>query len=316
MASVSISLFTQFMGNGGAQMKDKLGFIGLGNMGLPMSINLLRAGYEVYGFDTNKKAMEQFIAEGGIGLATSQAVVKQSEVIMTSLPTPQVVEHVYTSEEGILQHANQGSLLIDFSTVNPELNDSLHKKAQSLGLRYLGAPVSGGVIGAINATLTIMIGGEEKDYQSGVGIFEIVGKNIFHLGTSPSVGTRIKLLNNLMIGFYTQAVAETIVLGESMGVSADTLYEVLSNSYGQSRIYERNYLEYMKNENYEPGFSTNLLLKDLRLAKNMADEAGVPLLIGEQLVSLYNDISAEGFGENDMSAAYLSLKEKCMIKQN
>ncbi|WP_339261653.1 NAD(P)-dependent oxidoreductase [Lysinibacillus sp. FSL K6-3209] len=297
-------------------MKDKLGFIGLGNMGLPMSINLLRAGYEVYGFDTNKKAMEQFIAEGGIGLATSQAVVKQSEVIMTSLPTPQVVEHVYTSEEGILQHANQGSLLIDFSTVNPELNDSLHKKAQSLGLRYLGAPVSGGVIGAINATLTIMIGGEEKDYQSGVGIFEIVGKNIFHLGTSPSVGTRIKLLNNLMIGFYTQAVAETIVLGESMGVSADTLYEVLSNSYGQSRIYERNYLEYMKNENYEPGFSTNLLLKDLRLAKNMADEAGVPLLIGEQLVSLYNDISAEGFGENDMSAAYLSLKEKCMIKQN
>lgn len=297
-------------------MKDKLGFIGLGNMGLPMSINLLRAGYKVYGFDTNAKAMEQFIAEGGIGLATSQAVVKQSEVIMTSLPTPQVVEHVYTSEDGILQHAKQGSLLIDFSTVNPELNDSLHKKAQSLGLRYLGAPVSGGVIGAINATLTIMIGGEEKDYQSGVGIFEIVGKNIFHLGTSPSVGTRIKLLNNLMIGFYTQAVAETIVLGESMGVAADTLYEVLSNSYGQSRIYERNYLEYMKNENYEPGFSTNLLLKDLRLAKNMADEAGVPLLIGEQLVNLYNDISAEGFGENDMSAAYLSLKEKCMIKQN
>lgn len=304
------------MGNGGAQMKDKLGFIGLGNMGLPMSINLLRAGYEVYGFDTNAKAMEQFIAEGGIGLATSQAVVKQSEVIMTSLPTPQVVEHVYTSEDGILQHAKQGSLLIDFSTVNPELNDSLHKKAQSLGLRYLGAPVSGGVIGAINATLTIMIGGEEKDYQRGVGIFEIVGKNIFHLGTSPSVGTRIKLLNNLMIGFYTQAVAETIVLGESMGVAADTLYEVLSNSYGQSRIYERNYLEYMKNENYEPGFSTNLLLKDLRLAKNMADEAGVPLLIGEQLVNLYNDISAEGFGENDMSAAYLSLKEKCMMKQN
>lgn len=316
MASGSVSLFTQFMGNGGAQMKDKLGFIGLGNMGLPMSINLLRAGYKVYGFDTNAKAMEQFIAEGGIGLATSQAVVKQSEVIMTSLPTPQVVEHVYTSEDGILQHAKQGSLLIDFSTVNPELNDSLHKKAQSLGLRYLGAPVSGGVIGAINATLTIMIGGEEKDYQSGVGIFEIVGKNIFHLGTSPSVGTRIKLLNNLMIGFYTQAVAETIVLGESMGVAADTLYEVLSNSYGQSRIYERNYLEYMKNENYEPGFSTNLLLKDLRLAKNMADEAGVPLLIGEQLVNLYNDISAEGFGENDMSAAYLSLKEKCMMKQN
>ncbi|MFJ7647907.1 NAD(P)-dependent oxidoreductase [Lysinibacillus sp. NPDC097279] len=296
-------------------MKEKLGFIGLGNMGLPMSINLLRAGYEVYGFDTNTKAMEQFIAEGGIGLSTTKELVQHSNVIMTSLPTPQVVEHVFTSEEGILQNAQQGSLLIDFSTVNPELNDELHKKAQSFDLRYLGAPVSGGVIGAINATLTIMVGGEEKDYQSGEKIFGIVGKNIYHLGTSPSIGTRIKLLNNLMIGFYTQAVAETIVLGEKMGISANTLYEVLSNSYGQSRIYERNYLEYMKNENYEPGFSTNLLLKDLRLAKNMADEAGVPLRIGEQLVHLYNDIAAEGYGENDMSAAYLSLKEKCIIKQ-
>ncbi|QDQ01516.1 NAD(P)-dependent oxidoreductase [Lysinibacillus fusiformis] len=296
-------------------MKERLGFIGLGNMGLPMSINLLRAGYEVYGYDTNTKAMEQFIAEGGVGLATSQDVVKQSGVIMTSLPTPQVVERVYKAEDGILQHAKQGSLLIDFSTVNPQLNDSLHKEAQSLGLRYLGAPVSGGVIGAIHATLTIMVGGEQEAYQSGSGIFGIVGKNIYHLGTSPSIGTRIKLLNNLMIGFYTEAVAETIVLEEAMGIKSDMLYEVLSNSYGQSRIYERNYLEYMKNENYQPGFSTNLLLKDLKLVKTMADEAGVPLRIGEQLVNLYSDLSTEGYGENDMSAAYLSLKEKCKIKQ-
>ncbi|MDM5246682.1 NAD(P)-dependent oxidoreductase [Lysinibacillus sp. G4S2] len=296
-------------------MTEKLGFIGLGNMGLPMSINLLKAGFTVYGFDTNSKAMEQFIDEGGVGLATAKEVAEQSDIIMTSLPTPQIVELVYKSEQGIIHHAKKGSLLIDFSTVNPELNDSLHKEAQSLGLRYLGAPVSGGVIGAIHATLTIMVGGEEEDYQSGSEIFGIVGKNIYHLGTSPSVGTRIKLLNNLMIGFYTEAVAETIVLGEKMGIHADTLYEVLSNSYGQSRIYERNYVEYMKNENYQPGFSTNLLLKDLRLAKNMAKEAGVPLRIGEQLVDLYSNISQQGYGENDMSAAYLSLKEKCKIEQ-
>jgi len=119
-----------------------------------------------------------------------------------------------------------------------------------------------------------------------------------------------------MIGFYTEAVAETILLGEKMGIHADTLYEVLSNSYGQSRIYERNYLEYMKNDNYQPGFSTNLLLKDLKLAKNMADEAGVPLRIGEKLVDLYSDISQQGYGENDMSATYLSLKENCKIEQS
>lgn len=288
-------------------MTEKLGFIGLGNMGLPMSVNLLKAGYKVYGFDTNSQAIEQFKKEGGVGLATAKEVAEQSDIIMTSLPTPQVVEQVY---KGILHHAKKGSLLIDFSTVNPELNDSLHKEAQSWGLSYLGAPVSGGVIGAISATLTIMVGGKEEDYQTGSEIFRIVGKNIYHLGTSPSVGTRIKLLNNLMIGFYTEAVAETIVLGEKMGIHADTLYEVLSNSYGQSRIYERNYLEYMKNDNYQPGFSTNLLLKDLKLAKSMADEAGVPLPIGEKLVDLYSDISQQGYGENDMSATYLSLKEK------
>ncbi|MEK5230910.1 NAD(P)-dependent oxidoreductase [Lysinibacillus sp. FSL K6-0232] len=296
-------------------MTEKLGFIGLGNMGLPMTINLLKAGYKVYGFDTNAKALAQFVEAGGIGLETSKDVAEQCDVIMTSLPTPKVVELVYQSEQGILRYAKKGALLIDFSTVNPELNDVLHKEAKVLGLRYLGAPVSGGVIGAVNATLTIMVGGDTEDYESASTILKVMGQNIYHLGTSSSVGTRIKLLNNLMIGFYTEAVAETIVLGEKMGIHADTLYEVLSNSYGQSRIYERNYAEYMKNDNYEPGFSTNLLLKDLKLAKEMADKAGVSLRIGEKLVDLYSEIAEQGYGENDMSAAYLSLKNNNQIKQ-
>ncbi len=296
-------------------MNRKLGFIGLGNMGLPMSINLLKANNEVYGFDTNVEAVELFTEAGGIGLASAKDVAMQCDVIMTSLPTPQIVEMVYLSKEGIIHHAKKGALLIDFSTVNPDLNDSLHKEASTLGLRYLGAPVSGGVIGAVNATLTIMVGGDKDDYDSASEILRIVGKNIYHLGLSSSVGTRLKLLNNLMIGFYTEAVAETIVLGEKMGIDADTLYEVLSNSYGQSRIYERNYEEYIKNNNYIPGFSTNLLLKDLKLAKGMADEAGVSLRIGEKLVDLYSEIAQQGYGENDMSAAYLSLKDTCKIKQ-
>ncbi|AJK89203.1 MULTISPECIES: NAD(P)-dependent oxidoreductase [Lysinibacillus] len=296
-------------------MNRKLGFIGLGNMGLPMSINLLKANNEVYGFDTNVEAVELFTEAGGIGLASAKDVAMQCDVIMTSLPTPQIVEMVYLSKEGIIHHAKKGALLIDFSTVNPDLNDSLHIEASTLGLRYLGAPVSGGVIGAVNATLTIMVGGDKDDYDSASEILRIVGKNIYHLGLSSSVGTRLKLLNNLMIGFYTEAVAETIVLGEKMGIDADTLYEVLSNSYGQSRIYERNYEEYIKNNNYTPGFSTNLLLKDLKLAKGMADEAGVSLRIGEKLVDLYSEIAQQGYGENDMSAAYLSLKDTCKIKQ-
>ncbi|MFA1737285.1 NAD(P)-dependent oxidoreductase [Lysinibacillus fusiformis] len=157
-------------------MNRKLGFIGLGNMGLPMSINLLKANYEVYGFDTNAKAVELFTEAGGIGLESAKDVAKQCDVVMTSLPTPQIVEMVYLSEEGIIHHAKKGALLIDFSTVNPDLNDSLHKEASTLGLRYLGAPVSGGVIGAVNATLTIMVGGDKDDYDSASEIFGIVGK--------------------------------------------------------------------------------------------------------------------------------------------
>lgn len=292
-----------------------IGFIGLGNMGLPMATNLVNAGYTVIGFDTNEASNQKFIANGGTAVADVSQLIAKSTIIFTSLPTPQVVSTVYRGAQGIIQTANKGTILVDFSTVNPQLNDELFAEAQQAELPYLGAPVSGGVIGAINATLSIMVGGESEIHQQMTTIFSTLGKNIYHLGTSPSIGTRIKLLNNLMIGFYTEAVAETIVLGEQMGIEADVLFEVLSNSYGQSRIFERNYLEYMKNDDYNPGFTTNLLLKDLKLAKEMAQQVGVPLPIGDRLLDLYSTISNEGFGDNDMAASYLSLKNKIKIKQ-
>lgn len=296
-------------------MTQTIGFIGLGNMGLPMATNLVNAGFKVIGFDTNPASNEKFIASGGEAVADTLQLIQRSNIILTSLPTPNVVAAVYRGENGIIPNANENTIIVDFSTVDPQLNDELYVEAKEKGLAYLGAPVSGGVIGAINATLTIMVGGDAETHQEVAPIFEKLGKNIYHLGTSPSIGTRIKLLNNLMIGFYTEAVAETIVLGEQMGIEADVLFEVLSNSYGQSRIFERNYLEYMKNEDYNPGFTTNLLLKDLKLAKQMAEQAGVPLPIGDKLVDLYTTISEEGFGENDMAASYLSLKNKAQVTQ-
>lgn len=296
-------------------MTQTIGFIGLGNMGLPMASNLVKAGYKVIGFDTNAASNEKFVATGGTAVTDTTQLITESSIILTSLPTPNVVSAVYRGPQGLIETANKGTILVDFSTVNPQLNDELFDEANRAGLAYLGAPVSGGVIGAVNSTLTIMVGGQASIHEQMKEIFNTLGKNVYHLGTSPSIGTRIKLLNNLMIGFYTEAVAETIVLGEQMGIEADTLFEVLSNSYGQSRIFERNYLEYMKNEDYNPGFTTNLLLKDLKLAKEMAEQANVPLPIGQKLVDLYTNISEEGFGDNDMAAAYLSLKNKTKIEQ-
>lgn len=285
---------------------EKLGFIGLGNMGMPMTKNLIDAGYEVYGMDVNEESLKTFEAQGGKVAQTTEELVTQTTFIMTSLPTPKIVEAIYCGEQGLIETAREGTLLIDFSTVNPSLNDELADKCNAKGLKYLGAPVSGGVIGAVQATLTIMVGGDEKAYERAKPVFDVLGQNIFLLGDRSSVGTRIKLLNNLMIGFYTKGVAEMIVLAESVGLSPDKVYEILNVSYGQSKIYTRNYAEYMKNDDFNPGFSIDLLLKDMRLAQEMAMEGKVDLTFTNQLIENYDKISKEGYGHLDISATYLA----------
>ncbi|GGG33495.1 2-hydroxy-3-oxopropionate reductase [Lysinibacillus alkalisoli] len=285
---------------------EKLGFIGLGNMGMPMTKNLIDAGYEVYGMDVNEESLKTFEAQGGKVAQTTEELVAQTTFIMTSLPTPKIVEAIYCGEQGLIETAREGTLLIDFSTVNPSLNDELADKCNAKGLKYLGAPVSGGVIGAVQATLTIMVGGDEKAYERAKPVFDVLGQNIFLLGDRSSVGTRIKLLNNLMIGFYTKGVAEMIVLAESVGLSPDKVYEILNVSYGQSKIYTRNYAEYMKNDDFNPGFSIDLLLKDMRLAQEMAMEGKVDLTFTNQLIENYDKISKEGYGHLDISATYLA----------
>ena len=289
---------------------EKVGFIGLGNMGIPMANNLIQAGHEVYGMDINEESKQKFKDLGGIIVDSIKELTEKTRFIMTSLPTPKIVESIYCETDGLIDSAEPGTLLIDFSTVNPKLNDDIAALCKRRNLNYLGAPVSGGVIGAIEATLTIMVGGDKQDFEKALPILNTLGKNIFLLGDSQSVGTRIKLLNNLMIGFYTEGVAEMIVLAESVGLSPDKVYEILNVSYGQSKIYTRNYVEYMKNEDYQPGFSIDLLLKDLRLAQEMANEGNVDLTITNKLIENYEKMSNDGFGSLDISAAYLSAAQK------
>lgn len=296
----------------------KVGFIGLGNMGLPMSNNLLKSNYEVYGYDINLEAIEKFKGNGGIVCSDMREIFSETKTIFISLPTPPIVEKIYFGDDGIINNAKKGSMIIDTSTVSPELNRRLDEACKEHEIRYLGAPVSGGVIGAVNATLTFMIGGEEDYYKECLPILNILGANIFRVGESADSGTVIKLINNLMIGFYTQAVGEAINLGEKMGLGAEQMYDILSVSYGQSRIYDRNYKEYIAENDYAPGFTMNLLLKDLKLAEGMANECGVKLPIGKHLIDWYSDAVESGYGENDMAAVYLMLMEaeKGTVKNN
>jgi 3-hydroxyisobutyrate dehydrogenase len=281
-----------------------IGMIGLGNMGMPMSKNLLGSGYAVYGFDVNPDAEKEFAAAGGVAGLTIEEVVKQTEVVLTSLPSPGIVESVYTGAGGILEHARAGQILVDTSTVTPGLNERLAVACAGKGVGYLAAPVSGGVIGAKNRTLTIMVGGPKNLYDQMQPIFAALGQNIFHVGARVDSGTAVKLINNLLIGFYTSAVSEGVTLAAQMGLDLDQLFEILNVSYGQSRIYERNYKSFIATNDFAPHFSLNLLLKDLKIAQEMAHQAGLDLPITAELISLYEKSQQAGFGEQDMAALY------------
>ncbi|MFD6442034.1 NAD(P)-dependent oxidoreductase [Peribacillus sp. NPDC060186] len=289
-------------------LKTKLGFIGLGNMGLPMADNLISHEYTVYGYDINPSAINKFQEQGGHVCLSIKEVLEHVDVLFLSLPSPAIVEKAFF-EEGIIKYGTHNLRIIDTSTVTPELNRKVFNACQESNLRYLGSPVSGGVIGAVNATLTFMVGGPKTYFDEVQPLLNILGKNLFHVGENPDSGTVIKLINNLMIGFYTQAVGEALTLGESAGLTHERMFDILSVSYGQSRIYERNYQEYISENNFEPGFTTNLLLKDLKIAKQMAEECEVKLPIGDHLVEWYTRAVTEGYGENDMSAAYLMTKK-------
>lgn len=281
-----------------------IGMIGLGNMGMPMSKNLLGSGYAVYGFDVNPDVEKEFAAAGGVAGLTIEEVVKQTEVVLTSLPSPGIVESVYTGAGGILEHARAGQILVDTSTVTPGLNERLAVACQAKGVGYLAAPVSGGVIGAKNRTLTIMVGGPKNLFDQMQPIFAALGQNIFHVGARVDSGTAVKLINNLLIGFYTSAVSEGVTLAAQMGLDLDQLFEILNVSYGQSRIYERNYKSFIATNDFAPHFSLNLLLKDLKIAQEMAEQAGLDLPITAELISLYEKSQQAGFGEQDMAALY------------
>lgn len=290
--------------------KPVLGFVGLGNMGLPMSRNLVESGYQVYGLDLNKEAEHAFQQVNGQVGQSLQTLSKKADIMMTSLPSPESVENTYLGKEGIIKHAQKDLLLIDFSTVSPEVNKKIAKACDDQGLGYLGAPVSGGVVGAENQTLTVMVGGDKHLYHKASSVLNVIGENIFHIGNTPDSGTVVKLINNLFIGFYTQAVSEALTLADEAGIDQQTLFDILSVSYGRSGIYERNYQTFISQNNYEPGFTTQLLLKDLRLAQQMADENQVQLPIMEQLISMYQKADDWGYGEQDMASMYLLVKNE------
>ena len=293
----------------------KVGFIGLGNMGLPMSTGLINAGYHVVGYDLNEEAARSFKKAGGEIAASIAQVAENSELILTSLPSVKAVEEVFLGEEGLVNNVKPEQPLIDTSTVSPDLNVEISKVCRENSLDFLAAPVSGGVIGAVNQTLTVMVGGPKQIYEQVLPVFQVLGENIFHVDEQIDSGTTVKLINNLLIGFYTAGVSEALQLANKKNLDLDELFSMLNVSYGQSRIYERNYNSFIAKENYNPGFSLKLLRKDLEFAMELADENQLDLPISKSLLALYRTVEREGYGDQDMAVLYEQVKKQSNKKE-
>ncbi|MED3564156.1 NAD(P)-dependent oxidoreductase [Bacillus xiapuensis] len=291
----------------------KLAFIGLGNMGFPMSRNLVNAGYCVYGVNRSKQREYEFEKAGGLIGKSIKELANEMDVIMTCLPLPSDVEDVYLGEEGLISNGKEHLILIDFSTVSPNLNKKIHHEASAKNIEFLDAPISGGTTGAEAGTLSIMVGGEKRTFDQVLPIFNILGGNVYHIGEVGN-GSIIKLINQYLVSVHSQAVSEAFVLAEIAGINLDLLTEILSVSYAQSKILERHYTNFISINNFQPGFELGLLHKDVTIVNEMAESYQVDMPLGNKVTELLSEALESDLGKKDMSAMIQLMREKLKIE--
>jgi 3-hydroxyisobutyrate dehydrogenase len=293
----------------------RIGFIGLGNMGAPMAANLVKAGHEVTGFDLNQAALDALAATGGKVAASAADAVRGAEYVVTMLPAGQHVRDVYQHQGGLIEAVKgAGPLLIDCSTIDVETARVVAADAERAGLAMLDAPVSGGTVGAQNGTLTFMVGGTEAAFARGKPILEAMGKNIFHAG-APGSGQAVKICNNMMLAINMVGVAEGFVLAQKLGLDWKTLHAICStatsNSWALSTYCPApgTVPSAPSSRDYAPGFTTALMLKDVKLSQAAAESIGSPTPLAEQAMALYQAAVDRGNGAKDFSVVFQILAE-------
>jgi 3-hydroxyisobutyrate dehydrogenase len=284
-----------------------IGFIGLGNMGLPMARNLLKAGHRLRGFDLSAAALDAAEAAGATRAGAPGEAAAGAEVVITMLPEGRHVREVYLGEGGVLARATAGALLIDCSTIDVASARAVNQAAGARDFEVLDAPVSGGVGGAAAGTLTFMVGGSEAGFARARPVLGQMGRAIVHTGPSGN-GQAAKICNNLMLAIAMIGTCEAFVLAERLGLAADKLFEVSSQSSGQSWSLT-NYCPVPgpvpgspANRDYRPGFTAAMMGKDLRLAEDAALQVDVATPLGGQARNLYSLFAAQGHGGLDFSA--------------
>ena len=295
----------------------QIGFIGIGVMGRPMTLNLLKAGHHVtiYARHPDKPEVQEVLNAGAKLAPSARAVAMASDIVITMLPNSPQVEEVVAGPQGVLEGARTGLIIIDMSTIAPSVSRKLAQNVSTRGVHLLDAPVSGGSQGAVNGTLTIMIGGEREIFEPARPVLEAMGKkeNIFHVGPNGS-GEIIKLVNNVLCGAIAAAIAESFVLGVKAGADVDTMAKIISVSTGASWQLTNQFPLRAFNGSFQPGFMTDLLHKDLGLALDLAAENTVPATMIALTRQMYEMARAEGYGREDYTSLLKVLEQMAGVE--
>jgi 2-hydroxy-3-oxopropionate reductase len=284
-----------------------LGFIGLGIMGKPMAGHLLAAGHTVHVYDVVDAGVKEVVAKGAIACANCKEVAEKSEITFIMVPDTPDVEAVIFGKDGVAEGVRSGAVVVDMSSISPIATKEFAKKLNDMGVQVLDAPVSGGQVGAENATLSIMVGGPAKLFEEIKPYFELMGKNIIHLGPNGD-GQTCKVANQLAVALNIEAVAEALLFASKAGADARKVREALLGGFAQSRALDL-HGERMLGRNFKPGFRIRLHQKDLNLALQSARSLGVSLPNTATAQELFNAISAQGDIDLDHSAILLALEK-------
>ncbi|MEM5584048.1 3-hydroxyisobutyrate dehydrogenase [Roseibium sp. AS2] len=287
-------------------MASTIGFIGLGNMGGPMAINLVKAGHRVLGFDLSETALAVLEEAGGERAAGIDALAAAADMIVTMLPAGKHVRQIYMGEGGILENAKPGTLLIDSSTIDVDSARAVSEAAADKGMKMVDAPVSGGVAGAAAGSLTFMVGGPDEAFAAARPFLDIMGKTIVHAGGA-GTGQAAKICNNMILGISMIGVSEAFVLAEKLGLDAQKLFDISSTASGQCW----SLTSYCPvpgplpsspaNRDYQPGFAAAMMLKDLKLAQEAANSSGAATPLGAEAAALYALFCNTGGEQQDFS---------------
>src|SRR5215213_9083167 len=286
-------------------MAEKVGFVGLGIMGHPMAENLIEAGYNLVVYNRTREKAEEL--DGATVADTPREVAEQSDIIITMLPDSPQVEEVLAGEDGVLEGVKNGDLIVDMSTISPVVTEELSQKAHERGASMLDAPVSGGDVGAVEGTLSIMVGGSEDDFERALPLFEVMGRTVTHVGPV-GTGQVVKAANQIVVALTIEAVSEALVLGSKGGVAPDKILDVLGGGLAGNKVMEVK-REKLLEHSFDPGFRIELHHKDLGIALAAGREYGVSLPVTAVVDQMLETLKMLGRGDQDHSALLTLIEE-------